>query len=202
VIRDAVQTAPVAVLWPIRSFQATNEDWKGEDPPMRRELASLIVGCLENQVGVHLIDEADLQDVNLNSSGELALGRARYQHLVVPPSLVLHSQTVLKLKHLHDNGFNVVSVGSQPLYQEFDDSLNSLDMSWCCNLSITEAIDSLPRIIELKTYSGNSAMVRCSQWSRGSLNRTLIMNIGEQSFRGCANGVEVELAPDELRIID
>ena len=64
-IRDAKQIAPVAIVWPIRSFAAMPlADLTPKaftvDCPLRNELMQLIRSCLDRQVGLQLIDEADL----------------------------------------------------------------------------------------------------------------------------------------------
>ena len=92
VILGARQEAPVAILWPIRSFLAQNNDWQAEPGGMRRDLALLLLRCLEQHVGVHLLDEADLWQAQ-SSGNTLRLGRACYEHILLPSCTVLHEQT-------------------------------------------------------------------------------------------------------------
>lgn len=201
VTRDATQTAPVAVLWPIRTFQAANDNWLKVDPPLRQALVDLLVSCLERQIGLQLLDEADLWQAQRHGR-ELVLGRARYTHVLIPPSWVMHHRSVEALKAFADAGGEVRSVGQQPTRAEYDHTLGELDLSWCANASSAETVESLPRLIDLQATAGDLAMIRCTQWQREDVTRKLIMNIGDSRFHGQLAGEALELEPNELRVLE
>ena len=97
VIRGATQVAPVAILWPIREFMAQPFTAYTHESPRRDQFVALVRDCLDRQVGLHLIDEADVWRATAEP-GTLALGRARYSHILIPPGFTPQQQTLEKLR--------------------------------------------------------------------------------------------------------
>ncbi len=162
VTHDARQIAPVAVLWTIRSFNAQKAltDFQKDETGMRVSMIQTLAGCLDRQVGTHFIDEADLCNATL-TGGTLTLGKARYTHILIPMSTVLHANTISKLKQLREAGVTIICTGDAPTQQQTDTALEPLDMSWCPQMSIHDAAASLPRLIDLE---GDTTDIRCTAW--------------------------------------
>jgi hypothetical protein len=88
----ATQIAPVAILWPIKSFHLLNKFWQAEPGGLREELTDLVLACLEAHVGIQFLDEADFQKAKMKK-GMLKIGKARYSHVIVPGSTIWSKET-------------------------------------------------------------------------------------------------------------
>ena len=96
IIRDAVQIAPVAVLWPIREFMARPFEVYTHESPLRDQFVKFVRQLLDQQIGIHFLDEADVARATAEP-GRLALGRARYTHVLIPPGFAPQPTTLAKL---------------------------------------------------------------------------------------------------------
>ena len=88
----ATQIAPVAILWPIKSFYHLNKFWQAEPGGLREELTDLVLACLESHVGIQLLDEADFHRAKMKN-GQLKIGNASYSHVIVPGSTIWSKTT-------------------------------------------------------------------------------------------------------------
>jgi hypothetical protein len=199
VVREATQVAPVAVLWPIRSFLALplagpqGQDFTG-DWPLRDELVQLVQRCLDRQVGVHFLDEEDLWRAALDG-GRLVLGRAAYEHILIPSSLVLHARTVHKLRAAQSAGLTVVCAGQSPRWQQTDRGVEPLELDWCPRREAAAAVAGLPRLVRLE---GDGTDIRCTAWRHGSETTRLLMNLNPRPVSCRMDGRELTLEPGRL----
>jgi len=197
IVRDALQVAPVAILWPIRSFAALPSAEFTADSPLRNELVALVQQCLDRQVGIHLLDEADLWRAQLVGS-ELRLGNAGYSHLVVPPCLVVHEKTVQKLREAAKTGLKVLRVGAGAAWQQGPDALVSAAWDWCPGASTREIVQKLPRLIDL---APDAADIRCTVWQRGDRRTRLLINLRTNPAEVTIHGKPLALAPGEVHVL-
>ena len=195
----ATQAAPVAILWPIRSFQVEAEVWQAEPGGMRGELLDLLYACLSHQVGTHLLDEEDLWDAPC-SEGKLSLGRAEYSFVLVPTCKVLHRRSLEKLRAASEEGVTVYLAGDAPIYQQTEREVEAVDFSWCKRVSIADLVQALPR---LTTVEGEgSDEIRCTSWVKGGAGFSLLINIGESDWEGTVNGQKMALPVGRIHIIE
>jgi hypothetical protein len=198
-VAEARQTAPVAILWPIRSFIAEKMgDYHG-DYPTRDALCELLVSCLEAQVGVQLLDATGLWEAEIRD-GRLQLGHASYSHVLLPTVTVIHRRTLDRLQQCLDAGIAVVRVDDSLQWVDEGDAVSPLcadaipgeraamDAAWC--------EQNLPRLAPV----GGSGQpdLRASQWQRDGQMRTLLMNMGDAP---CAPTAQVELSPGEFAVL-
>lgn len=178
-VTDSTQTAPVAILWPIRTFLADLARSFHADQPYRDALERVLLACLEAQVGVHLLDEKDFQQANVED-GRVALGRARYSHLLLPSTTVLHEQTLTALHAARNAGVKVALLGDGPQWVEGDTRLSPVDQpawdapdetddrAWC--------IANLPRLDGAPADA--TPDLRMTVWEKNGATLTLAMNLG------------------------
>ena len=67
VTHGARQIAPVALLWPIRSFHLDFREPQGDHTGLRRQLWAVLSACLDRQIGVQFIDEEDVPRLEMRS---------------------------------------------------------------------------------------------------------------------------------------
>ena len=201
VTHDARQIAPVAILWTVRSFNARQAmaDWQHDPTGIRRSMLDTLAGCLDQQVGTHFIDEADLWDAPI-ADGEITLGRARYTHVLIPQCTVLHERTITKLHELQDAGVAVMLTGDPPSQQQTDTALQPLDMGWCEQMTIAEAVSRLPCLIDLQ---GDATDIRCTAWiAEGTTPDAdairLLISLNEQPFEARFDDRSMTLEPGEV----
>jgi hypothetical protein len=173
-LRGAVQVAPVAVLWPIRSFQALNLDWQNDMSGMRRGLSGLLLELLERQVGVHIIDEQTLRDATIEGLA-FTLGRARYEHILVPPSLVWAQPTFDALDRAAAAGIDVRYVGRLPRYVQDDAGVHDWEpVGGTKAIDAASAAERMPRLINLGV---DSQGVRCTAWIKDGRRFSLLLDL-------------------------
>jgi hypothetical protein len=195
VVRDANrQVAPVAILWPIRSFQARGETWQADHAGLRAELVELLASCLDRQVGVHLIDEADLCEASIEV-GQLRMGRATYRHVLVPGTLVLHEQTVAMLQRCEAAEMAVSWTGTPPKWVQGD---RGLQPAASTDTMPTDVVARLPRLLEL---TGDTRDIRCTGWQHDGRTAYLLMNLAAEPACLQLEGEAIELPPGQVRII-
>lgn len=194
VVRDSRQVAPVAVVWPIRSFSAMGGTGYSHECPLRDELLELIRLCLDRQVGVQLADEANLWQ-NKPQDGELRIGKARYSHLVVPSSLVLHERTVGALRVAAENGLEVLVAGSPPKWQQTEKSLEQMNWDVCPVREAGQVVQRLPRLVEI---APDGLDIRCTAWEKEGRRTYLMLSLRKESCTLSVNGRDMTFAPNEL----
>lgn len=208
IVRDATQVAPVAIVWPIRSFAALPPTAFTADCPLRNDLVRLIQLCLDRQVGIQLLDEADLWRAGL-ADGHLRLGRASYSHVLLPPSMVLHARTIAKLREAGAAGVTVLRAGQSPKWQQTDAGLEPAQLDWCPAAEPAEAVKRLPRLAEI---GPDAADIRCTAWrpamassnparAGGGTTTRLLMNLRSTPAQVTVDGKAMVLAPGAIEVI-
>ena len=196
VILGARQEAPVAILWPIRSFMAQNRKWQAETGGMREDLALLLLRCLEHQVGVHLLDEADLDEAVVRD-GELTVGHAAYSHVLIPHCLVLHVRSIEALRGAAGSGVKVVGTGPGPQWLETDAGLKPAGAGLWDTAPAAEAVAALPRLVDV-SYGVD---IRCTAWLRGGVRTRLLMNIASEDRDAQMDGRPMRLAAGRVCVL-
>lgn len=195
----STQVAPVAILWPIRSFNADPADAGPEAETRRAEMNDLLLACLEKQAGTHLLDEDALARARLEE-GCLRLGRARYEMLLVPPVSVLHGDTVRRLSSHREAGFPVYLTGKGPRFIQTADGLAPAGeapwepvgtddvRAWC--------LEHLPRLLPLE--GDDLRDLRAGTWVRNGETTTMLMNLARSGRRVGLGGEDLDIGPGEL----
>lgn len=195
VTHDARQLAPVAIIWPIRSFNAIRQEGMADNTGgLRKELAELLADCLDHQVGTHFIDEDDLAALRIEN-GEAVLGRARYTHLVIPSCTVLKAETLETLKALQAQGIIVLLAGTAPAMAQTANAILPADLSWCP----TGTPADLPRLLPLE---GDATEIRCTAWEKDGKVTRLLLNIGTEALDATIDGKAKRLEPFEVYLVE
>ncbi len=197
VVRDARQIAPVAILWPIRSFAAQPPTDFTADSPLRNELVQIIQQCLDRQVGVHLLDEADLWRSQIVDR-ELHLGKARYSHVVLAGCSVVHENTIGKLREAAKAGITVLRVGQGPQWQQMHTTVMPVRLDWCAGVEASDVVKQLPRLVDL---GPDGADIRCTAWQRGNQHTRLLMNLKSPSINVTIDGKQFTLEPGAISVL-
>ena len=192
----ATQAAPVAILWPIRSFQAEGKDWQAEAGGLRRELLMLLHRCLERHVGVHFLDEGDLPDAEL-ADGALRLGQAAYSVVLIPSCTVLHQDSLDRLQQLHEAGLRVYLAGDAPRCAQQDNAIVEAELSWLERRSPETVADDLPRAFEIQSKD-----IRCTVWQQQDQAFALLYNLGEAKAELQIEEHHIILEPQALAMVD
>jgi hypothetical protein len=196
-VREATQLAPVAIVWPIRSFAALPPSSFTADAPLRNELAGLVRLCLDYQVGLHLIDEADVWRSAIENR-QVVLGKAKYSHVLLPSTLVLHARTLVKLREASAAGVTVLRLGQAPKWQQTETRLEPARLDWCLAAEPGEAVKRLPRLVEL---GPDGADLRCTAWQHAGKATRFLMNLREKPAPVTVDRKSFVLAPGELRVL-
>ncbi|MFW6059633.1 MAG: hypothetical protein ACODAQ_05595 [Phycisphaeraceae bacterium] len=195
-VTDARQEAPVAVLWPIRSFHAEPYAGLTHDSPRRDAYLDLLRELLDRQVGVHVIDEATLTEAVIED-GELRIGRARYRHVLVGTCKALATATVETLKHAATQGVDVTLVDEAPTWQQGDEGLQPfVNPGWPLRQR-TEAAQGLPRLIETE---GDAMDVRCTAWEKQGRRTRLLLNLSDETRTLQVEGHAITLPPHVVHV--
>jgi hypothetical protein len=196
IVRDAKQIAPVALLWPIRSFAALPPAEFTADSPLRNELVRLVQLCLDYQVGLHVIDEADLWRAKLDG-GRLTLGKATYSHVLVPSCTVLHQRTVQALRAAAEKGAVVLRAGESPRWQQTEAGLEPLEFAWCPARPPADAVGTLPRLAQV---TPDGVDIRCTEWERDGRRTRLVISLRGQDAQISIDGQNVTLPPRKILV--
>ncbi|MAX25972.1 MAG: hypothetical protein CMJ19_15860 [Phycisphaeraceae bacterium] len=193
-IMHARQIAPVAILWPIRSFAMMPNSPMHDVSPLRDRLIEILNTCLDYQVGVHFIDESDLPDVHLQD-GQIQLGHASYSHLIIPDALIWKRQTVDCLTHFMAQNVQVLTVADAPQWIDEGDHLAMNTQAIAEKQPLEQMLNTLPRLVH-----ENEPLVdiRCTAWQQGKQTHYLLMNLSKQSREIQVANRKVTLCPDEF----
>lgn len=194
-IRASVQIAPVAILWTIRSFAAMPKHVFTEPSPLRDDLVELVRLCLDRQVGIQFLDEAALWAAESDGAA-LRLGRARYTHILVPSCLVVHRQTMRRLRAAAGQGLKVIFAGQPPAWEQTAAELVPAEASWCSLMTAAGAVAELPRLVDA---GQDGAELRCTAWEKNGRRTRLLMNLDNRPRELVINGRRIELAPGQLQ---
>ncbi|MGO8746057.1 MAG: glycosyl hydrolase [Thermoguttaceae bacterium] len=197
VVRDVRQIAPVAILWPIRSFAVQPPTDFRADSPLRNELVRVIQQCLDRQVGVHLLDEADLWRSTVVDR-ELRLGKARYSHVILAGCSVVHENTIVKLRSATQAGVTVLRVGRGPQWQQNQASVEPMRLDWCPGGEAAEVVGRLPRLVDL---GPDGTDIRCTAWQHGDRCTRLLMNLGNKPVDVTIGRKQSVLTPGEVAVL-
>lgn len=101
---DSAEDRPrVAVLNSLTSFHAFSPGENREPfERLRRSLAQILLNCLETQVAVHLVDEADLPDARAED-GRLIVGACAYEYLLIPALELLPEAVWAAIRRAEEN---------------------------------------------------------------------------------------------------
>lgn len=196
-LRDAKQVAPVAILWPIRSFAAQPVRDMHAPSPLRDHLVQLLHACLSRQVGVHFIDEADLCRGQVHD-GALTLGKARYTHIVVPEATVWARATIDQLAELNNAGVNVSYSGQPARWIDEGDRFSNATPAEQGQGRIEDVVPSLPRLLDAATRTPG---IRCTAWDSGGARTYMLMNISKAPHEAWINDQHLQLAPDAFQMV-
>jgi len=197
VVRDSAQVAPVAVLWPIRSFAARPIESYTHDSPLRDAFVELLRECLDRQIGVHLIDEADLPACDCRD-GAVRLGRARYSHIVIGHCEVLLDETLRLLDRWREQGADVCCVGRLPQWRQMPDAVLPADVTWGPVLSAEDLAAQLPRLAKIEPDGWD---IRCTEWVRDGGRTRLVMNLRAAACEISMDGRPLALDAGELHVV-
>lgn len=195
----ARQIAPVALLWPIRTFLSRNNAWQHEGGGLRGDFTDLLDACLAHQVGVQFLDEADLWEAVLDGDA-LTLGWASYTHILIPSCTLLHARTVDALKRLHDAGLCVRLTGRVPDRQHTGPAIAPLDLGWCPRGSVDDAVTGLPRLADIQGDARPD--IRCTAWTKDGAPFRLLINIGSAPCTVRVDGEERHLEVGGIRVVE
>ena len=195
----ATQIAPVAILWPIKSFYHLNKFWQAEPGGLREELTDLVLACLEAHVGVQLLDEADFQNAKLKN-GTLKIGNASYSHVIVPGSTIWSKATWDLLGKYSESALKIYQYGNRPQY--FETVTDIEEISGSSFEELTEAIirNGLPKLMDIK--SACSEDIRISGWTKNKKIFYLLAHLGDGKIKVEADGKIYELSGQEIGVIE
>lgn len=197
---NARHEAPVAILWPILSFQALGHVWQEEAGGIRQDLTDILGACLAQQVGTQLLDERDLQK-SVGTNGRIRLGYSEYRHVIIPSCLVLSEKTVQALDRFQAGGGRVEGVGTPPRWlRRTDNTLVAFSLPswpvWTVPAFISDRLPHLPKVIDLPvTHKGD---FRAARWTKGLTRNLMLMNLSAHSRTTVVSGNDVMFQPGEL----
>ena len=216
VIFDARQIAPVAIVWPIKTFHMRPSEMPVDPTGARRDFFTTLQACLDAQVGTHIIDEQGLVDAKIVGK-ELVLGRARYSHILLPSCLVLGAPALAVLKAASKAGVTVASVGKRPTRVlgrlkaatkpankgaegavAGIGSLGPVDLEWLPTLDLQDAKTRLPRLLDLP---GDTVDIRVTAWEKAGKTRKLVMNLNEKIYSCKVGAKTIKVKPAEVEIV-
>ncbi len=195
---DATQIAPVAILWPIKSFHMQNLPWQAEPGGLREELTGLALNCLESHVGIHLLDEADFQN-GVMENGTLRVGRAAYSHIIVPGSTVWAAKTWDLLVKYSREKLHVRQYGTQPCYLENVNGVEHLTLHPFKKLTTANIKYELPALMEVS--SGESENIRVTGWLKDGRKFYLLCYLGNGTIGAEADSEPLELSGNKITIV-
>ncbi len=207
IVTDAVQVAPVAVLWPIRSFAAmpiaedtfstsiSNTTFSLEDrSPLRNNLVQTIQTCLDHQVGLHILDEADLWRAKIDNR-QITLGKAVYSHVLIPSCTVLHERSMEMLQQAIARGVIVIQTGQPPTWQQCAKQLQTVQIADAMRLLPVDAIEQLPKSI---TIEPDGTDIRCTVWRHDGKQVRLLMSLRTTPALVTVDGEPMNLLPGKI----
>jgi hypothetical protein len=193
----ARNVAPVAVVWPIRTYWIHGYDWQNDTTGHRRQFHELVAALLDKQIGIQLLDEEMLQKATIKN-GELTVGLARFKHVVIPTATILQSASIKALAKAAKAGVTVQLTGVIPDKQYEGDQLTGVDWSFAKASNTPDTVASLPRHINIE---GDATDIRCTAWEKDGVATRLLMNIQEKTVTLKVDGKPLKLAAGEVKIL-
>lgn len=194
----AKQIAPVAILWPIKSFHLLNKFWQSDAGGLREELTDLVLACLEAQVGIHLLDESDFNSANMKN-GVLRIGKASYSHIIVPGSTIWSESTWDFLKKHSEADLIIYQYGTRPKYLETSTGIEEITAPTFEELTKEMIKNNLPKLVDLKV--SGSADLRITGWTKNGHDFYLSCNLGEKTVEMEFNNRTYELSGQKITAI-
>lgn len=196
----ASQDAPVAILWPIRSFQASGQVLQSEAGGLRGDLFDLVLQCLERQIGIHLLDE-DILARGRWQDGCLRIGKARYRTVLMPSTLVIDEATWTRLDVLRSEGLEVIICGMAPQWLRRNRApvRSAPRAPWPVvpREEWSSALARLPRVCELAGPA--TGHLRATVWRKRGGQYLLLQNIGRTTGEAVLKDhAPLSLSPGEL----
>jgi len=176
----STQIAPVAILWPIKSFHLLTKFWQTEAGGIREELSDLVLRCLEAQLGIHLLDEADFQNAKMKN-GMLRIGKASYSHIIVPGATLWTKATWDLLAKYAKSDVKVYQRGTPPRFLE---TASGVEENSCAPFDcLTDAMikKDLPKLMNLK--SSDSENIRITGWTKNDHEFYLLTYLGNGTIK-------------------
>lgn len=202
------QDAPVAIVWPIRSFLADvpSNTWGGDPHIVQRrtELAHLLQCCLETQTGVHFVDEDDLQQAVV-SSDYVQVGQARYTHVLLPSMTTLHADSVAKLAEIKNAGLPVLSFNQPPTQMETKNAIRPITSAPWDEVKTADLLgwcrDNLPHTLDLAGDNESLANIRATTWTEGDVITHIVFNMGKDDVETTVEGLALSLEAGEFALL-
>ena len=196
-IRDAAQIAPVAILWPIRSYAALSVDALEVGDGWRDQLVELLRRCLDQQSGVHFIDEADLCRATI-ADGHIKLGRAIYSHILIPDCLILAASTIQALREAAIADVSVVGTGTSPAWIQTETGIEPAgELPWK-RVGLDDVMPQLPRLV---IVDGDTTDIRCTAWERNGEITRLLININDKKRDTVVDGKTIKLPRGKVVVL-
>lgn len=194
----ATQIAPVAILWPIKSFHLLNKFWQSEPGGLRGELTDLVLACLEAHVGIQLLDEADFQNAKIKN-GALKTGNASYSHVIVPGSTIWSKSTWDLLAKYAGSDLRIYRHGTSPRYLETSAGIEKISGTTFEELTGEMVKNDLPKLMNIK--SAGSADIRISGWIKNKKTFHLLCHLGEGTVEAETDNKTYELSSQRITVI-
>ena len=194
----ATQIAPVAILWPIKSFHLLNKFWQAEPGGLREELTALVLACLEAHVGIQLLDEVDFQNAKMNN-GTLKIGNASYSNIIVPGSTIWTDTTWDLLGKYAGTELNIYQYGTKPRYLETSIGIKKISVPPLKELTKEMIGKDLPKLMNIK--SSGSADIRITGWTKNGNKFYLLCYLGEGMIEAEAANNKYELSSQRITVI-
>lgn len=200
VVAGARQIAPVAIVWPIRTFQMLKLDWENDSSGLRRAFNEFVGDCLDRQVGIHFLDESSLWQ-SIVEKDELRLGKACYTHVLVVSAHVLHERTLATLKAFEQSGGTTAFVDHLPKWVQSEKGVVAsfpADGGGFVPTPAARVLAQLPRLL-----AGDNVVedLRCTMWQAEGRTTTLLMNLAHQPRSMSIEGRVHTLVPGEVVIL-
>ncbi len=195
----ASQIAPVAILWPIKSFHLLGKFWQFEPGGLRGELTALVLACLEAHVGIQLLDEADFQSATM-INGKLTIGNATYSHIIVPGSSIWSKATWDLLAHYTELKLKIYQFGTRPRFLETPDGIEEFGRAPFNELTETMIKNELPRLQDIQ--SAGSTDIRITGWIKNGHEFYLLCYLGEGPVEALIDTETYELSSQKILTIN
>jgi hypothetical protein len=186
------QVAPVAILWPIRTFCALGKESYSQQSPLRDEFVDFVRQCLDRQVGIQFLDEEAMRRAEIRE-GRLRIGLASYSHVVLCAARIIRADTLTQLRRAHEAGVRVLCVGTRPAWQQTAAGLDRNPPEWCPVLPAARIVESLPRLAQV---APDGSDIRCTAWADESGVTRLLLNLSGEPRKLSVDGQPLQLGPD------
>ncbi len=190
----AKQIAPIAILWPIKSFLVKNAWWQAEDNGLRQEFNMFILKCLQNQLGIQLLDEEDFHKTKIRN-GKVCIGNAKYSQIIIPPSLIWSEKTWSLLEEYQNNNIDIFQYGTQPKYLKGVDKIKELDNQPFAKLSENKLIKNI------NITSLDKDNIRVTKWEKDKKIFYTLFYLGKGECEARCLGEKLLLSSEKITVL-